>query len=204
MKIQQNHASNAGILIAGLLALAISSSVFALESDSEQPATLEADDFELDLKTGVRTYRGNVLYRQGSIRLECDELVTYFNDDGELDKAFCSGDPGRFKQRPEDSEEDMTGNAREITLDQIKELVTMKSNAEVQQGNQQMTGRLLTYNLATEKVIVKGDNKAPTTTTVSNETDGSKASAEGSETASESSPSRAKLVIQPRKNKNKN
>ncbi len=202
MNIKQNYLVNAIALIVGMFALVMSSSLLALDSDSEQPATLEADDFELDLKTGIRTYRGNVLYRQGSIRLECDELVTYFNDDGELDKAFCSGDPGRFKQRPEDSEEDMIGNAREITLDQVKELVTMKSSAEVQQGNQQMKGRLLTYNLATEKVIVKGDNKAPTKTTVSNDTDENAASTEGAGSSSGSSSSRATLIIQPRKNKN--
>jgi len=200
---QQNHTAKVIILVTGLFAVMISTTTLALDSDSEQPATLEADDFELDLKTGVRTYRGNVLYRQGSIRLECDELVTYFNEDDELDKAFCSGDPGRFKQRPEDSEEDMIGNAREITLDQVKELVTMKSSAEVQQGNQQMKGRLLTYNLATEKVIVKGDNKAPATTAVTNDSGEKNSSAEDSEPSSGTS-SRAQLIIQPRKNKNKN
>jgi len=200
---QQNHTAKVIILVTGLFAVMISTTTLALDSDSEQPATLEADDFELDLKTGVRTYRGNVLYRQGSIRLECDELVTYFNEDDELDKAFCSGDPGRFKQRPEDSEEDMIGNAREITLDQVKELVTMKSSAEVQQGNQQMKGRLLTYNLATEKVIVKGDNKAPATAAVTNDSGEKNSSAEDSEPSSGTS-SRAQLIIQPRKNKNKN
>ncbi len=198
----------AQLIVAGCVAAlaGYSMQVFALDSDSEQPATLEANDFELDLKTGVRTYRGDVLYRQGSIRLECDELVTYFNDEGELDKAFCTGDPGRFKQRPEDSEEDMIGKAREITLDQIKELVTLKSNAQVEQGNQQMSGRLLTYNLATEKVIVKGDKKAPTKTTTqkSGEQTASTDKADDATTTEEPTSSRATLIIQPRKKKKQN
>ena len=67
-----------------LLFLLPAAVAWSLDSDRDQPATLEANDFELDLKTGVRTYRGDVVYRQGSIRLDCDELVTYFNDDGEL------------------------------------------------------------------------------------------------------------------------
>ncbi len=195
------------LVVGSAVALIISPlQVSALDSDSEQPATLEANDFELDLKTGVRTYRGDVLYRQGSIRLECDELVTYFNDEGELDKAFCTGDPGRFKQRPEDSEEDMIGIAREITLDQIKEMVTLKSNAQVEQGNQQMSGRLLTYNLATEKVIVKGDKKAPTKTTAkkSDEQTASTEKAGEASTSAEPTSSRATLIIQPRKKKKKN
>ena len=174
----------------------------ALDSDRDQPATLEADDFELDLKTGVRTYRGNVLYRQGSIRLECDELVTYFNEDGELDKAVCSGDPGKFKQRPENSDEDLIGKARVITMDQIAELVTLKSRADVVQGGTRLTGRLLTYNLATEKVVVKGGSDTQTkTTTTSTASTGAK---EGEPAASDVSTtsSRPTIIIQPRKKKN--
>jgi len=178
---------------------------FALDSDSEQPATLEANDFELDLKTGVRIYRGDVLYRQGSIRLECDELVTYFNDDGELDKAICTGDPGRFKQRPQDSEEDMIGKAREITLDQIEELVVLKSQADVTQGRNRLTGRLLTYDLKTEKVRVKGGSAPAKTSTAGAESESSSGSTDTTGSAAVSSEaessSRPTIVIQPRKKK---
>lgn len=175
----------------------------ALDSDRDQPATLEADDFELDLKTGVRTYRGNVLYRQGSIRLECDELVTYFNEDGELDKAICSGDPGKFKQRPENSEDDMIGKARLITMDQVAELVTLKSRADVVQGGTRLTGRLLTYNLATEKVIVKGGTDTqPKVTTTSTESSADEKSVESPVTEETTSSSRPTIIIQPRKKKN--
>lgn len=194
-----------GLLIFLSLLLLPSITVRALDSDRDQPATLEANDFELDLKTGVRTYRGDVVYRQGSIRLNCDELVTYFNDDGELDKGVCRGDPGRFKQRPEGAEEDMVGEAREITMDQIEELVTMKSRARATQGANTITGRLITYNLATEKVIVKGEAQTQvsakkeepddtgTTQDVADDT--------GEQAAETSAPSRARLVIQPRKKK---
>ena len=193
------------LLILFVLLLLPSAVTRALDSDRDQPATLEANDFELDLKTGVRTYRGDVVYRQGSIRLNCDELVTYFNDDGELDKGVCRGDPGRFKQRPEGSEEDMIGEAREITMDQIEELVTMKSRAKATQGANTITGRLITYNLATEKVIVKGDaqaqapRKAEETTATSS--GGETADATEETTEEPAAPSRARLVIQPRKKK---
>ncbi len=189
-----------------LACLLMAGEALALDSDQEQPATLEANDFELDLKTGVRTYRGDVVYRQGSIRLDCDELVTYFNADGELDKGVCTGDPGRFKQRPEGSEEDMIGEAREITMDQVTELVTLKSRARATQGVNTITGRLITYNLGTEKVIVKGE--AQTTAGATEPTGSAEPATSGggtttasSETATEepATPGRARLVIQPRK-----
>lgn len=188
-----------------LLFLLPSAVAWSLDSDRDQPATLEANDFELDLKTGVRTYRGDVVYRQGSIRLNCDELVTYFNDDGELDKGVCRGDPGKFKQRPEGAEEDMIGEAREITMDQIEELVTMKSRAKATQGANTITGRLITYNLATEKVIVKGDAQAqaPRKEVVESDTASEGGSVDTSEQKVDESPapSRARLVIQPRNKK---
>ena len=204
-------------MFTGIRWLAVSAAVFflicgsaiALDSDQEQPATLEANDFELDLKTGVRTYRGNVVYRQGSIRLDCDELVTYFNDDGALDKAICNGDPGKFKQRPEGSEDDMIGKAREITMDQIEQLVVMRSHADVVQGRNRLTGRLITYDLETEKVRVKGDKNKPTKSTTAADSgtatkDSSEVNADGSKSGEESSndvPSRPTLIIQPRKKK---
>ena len=196
-----------------LCGLSLAPNTWGLDSDRDQPATLEANDFELDLKTGVRTYRGNVVYRQGSIRLECDELVTYFNDDGELDKGVCSGDPGRFKQRPEGSEDDMIGEARVITMDQLEELVTLKSRAKATQGPNTITGRLITYNLATEKVIVKGEAQTSTASTEPQAPDAASdaapaeqtgegvAASDGGAAGEGTTSSRARLVIQPRKKK---
>ena len=176
---------------------------FALDSDSEQPATLEADTFEIDLQTGERVYRGNVLYRQGSIRLECESLVTNFNEEGELDKAVCTGDPGKFKQRPQDSEDDMLGEARVITLDQVAELVTLKSRAQVVQGLTKLNGRLLTYNLKTEKIVVKGGASGQSGKAAEPKTEesGEMAGQSGDETQVDQGSSRPTIVIQPRKKK---
>ena len=70
----------------------------AYETDRDQPATLDADEFDMDFQTGVRTYRGNVIYQQGSIRLFADELVAYFKD-GDLQRAVARGNLAEFRQR---------------------------------------------------------------------------------------------------------
>lgn len=192
--------------------------VHALDSDKEQPATLDADDFEMDFKTGVRIYRGNVIFRQGSIRLTCDELTTYMNANDELDKAICVGSPGTFKQRPEGHDEDVNGQAMEITMDEIEQLVTLKSRAKVVQGGTALSGRIITYDMALEKVRVKGggtaDGQATTQTTgtateatvTSGATSGDAsgeavASEDQPSTAATSGSSRPSIVIQPRKKK---
>lgn len=165
---------------------------YALDSDRDQVATLNADDFELDLSSGVRIYRGNVVFRQGSIVLQCDELVTHLNGDGALDKGVCVGSPGRFKQRPEGAKEDIVGLARQITMDNIAETVVLKSQAKVTQGGSQISGRLITYDLVTEKVTVKGGSQSAS----------NGQSASNDDTAAEQSDkkenSRPSLVIQPR------
>ena len=190
------------LLVIVLVALAnmFGLSVHALDSDRQQPATLDADDFELDLKTGVRTYRGNVILRQGSIRLDCDELVTYFNEDGELDKGICTGNPGRFKQRPEGQETDVVGQGLTITLDQVKEIIILKNRADVEQAGNRIKGKLITYDLKTEKVKVTGSTStSKTASTTAGET-GSAGSEEGSASA-DAETSRPRLIIQPRKKK---
>lgn len=188
--------------VLGLPLLAASTDSLALESDRDQPATLEADDIELDLRTGVRTYRGDVVYRQGSIRLDCDELVTRFNDDGELDTGVCTGNPGRFRQRPEGSGEDAVGEAVKITMDQVDRLVTLGGQARVTQGPNTVTGRLITYGLDTDKVSVKGGVQASgsaSSGSTGGETAGAGAAVSGGQPEDAASRPRARLVIQPRK-----
>lgn len=156
---------------------------YALDSDAEQPASLQADDFEIDFNTGVRIYRGNVVFQQGSLRLNCEELTTYMNDDDELDRAICIGSPGKFRQRPQPQDEEIVGVAAEITMDQIKQLVTLKSGlkirAQVVQNNLSMSGKMITYNLSTQKVKVTG----------------------GGTSAANADNARPSLVIQPAKKK---
>ncbi len=175
---------------------------WALESDQNQSATLEADDIELDLRTGVRTYRGDVVYRQGSIRLDCDELVTRLDDDGALDTGTCTGTPGRFRQRPEGAAKDVVGEAAEITMDQINRLVTLGGRARVTQGPNTITGRLITYGLDTDKIQVNSgvqtSGNAPGESG-GGETAGTGAVVSGGQSEGAASRPRARLVIQPRR-----
>ena len=175
----------------------------ALDSDSEQPATLDADDMEMDFSTGLRIYRGNVVFRQGSIKMTCEELTTYFSDEGELDKAICVGNPGSFKQRPEGQDKDMVGTARSITMNRVDDLVILKSRAKVVQGNSTITGSLITYNMITEKASIKGGGSqssgSESQSTGSESADGATGSEDAATEVEEDSNARPSLVIQPRK-----
>lgn len=176
-------------LVMGLL---LAPGAYALKTDREQPATLDADEFDMDFQTGVRTYRGNVIYRQGTIRLFADELVAYFNGD-ELQRAVARGNLAEFRQLPDDSDEEIFGFGLRIELDEVNQVVTLQDRAKVTQGTNTVTGKKIVYNMLTEKVKVTSGQS------------GSKPAAakpaSGDTPATEpETPARPRIVITPRKN----
>ena len=169
-------------IITGLLLYLLIQTAYALDDDANQPAFLDADDMEIDFTKGVRIYRGNVVFTQGSMRLNCDKLVTYLDDNQALEEAICTGDPARFKQRPQDQDDDVRSSALEITLNQTNDLLILENQARIEQGDSIITGNKVTYNLATRKAKVTGGQSIQ------------------SDSGSESQDnSRARIVIQPRK-----
>lgn len=148
------------VILSGILAIFISVASLALETDQDQPATLDADEFDLDFQTGIRTYRGNVVYKQGSIRIFADEIVAYFKDDV-LEKAVARGNPATFKQRPEDSDTDVVGTALRIEMDDKNQIIALQNKAKVTQDANTITGKKIIYNMITEKVNVKSGPRKP-------------------------------------------
>jgi lipopolysaccharide export system protein LptA len=170
---------------------------YAYKTDRDQPATLDADEFDMDFQTGVRTYRGNVIYQQGSIRLFADELVAYFKD-GDLQRAVARGNLAEFRQRPDDSETDIVGVALRIELNEVDQIITLQDRAKVTQDANTVTGKRIIYNMLTEKVKVRSDkrNAEPTNTTTQPASAGEAASPD--DTENEESTARPRIIIQPR------
>ncbi|HSH40706.1 MAG TPA: lipopolysaccharide transport periplasmic protein LptA [Arenicellales bacterium] len=141
---------------ASLLALA-ASTVHALESDRSQPATIEADEVEFDFRTGTRTYKGNVVVVQGTLRITGDKLVVQYNNENEqIEKATSWGDPATFKQRPEGKEHDVYGEGREIVLNEMENTLTLIENAVMTQAGNTAKGNQIVYDMSTDKMTVKG------------------------------------------------
>ena len=187
------------LILSLFIAVGLASPVFAYKTDRSQPATLDADEFDLDFQTGIRTYRGNVVYQQGSIRLYADELVAYIKDD-KLERAVARGNPAKFSQRPDDSETDIVGFALRIELNDVDQVVILQDRAKVTQDANTITGKRIVYNMATEKVNVRS-GKRSTPAPVENSTEDGQTTAtedEGGEQTESSGTNRPRLVIQPR------
>ena len=140
-------------LLLGLM----SSSVCALESDSEQPITIDSNTATYDDATATSIYTGNVISVQGSIRVNSDKLVVYFVD-GDAEKLVFTGNKAKFKQTPSEGGEDITGEALTGEFYPKKNLLILIDDATVWQGNATYSSNLIEYDIKTS--LVKAGEKS--------------------------------------------
>jgi len=145
-----------------LTSLLISSHSFALKSDRDQPAEIQADNTEIDFQSGVRTLTDNVLVSQGTLRLKADKLVAIYNKGGELSKATAWGSLARFKQRPDDKPDDVEGWGKKMVVDYATNTLTLIGSAALKQGGSTARGDTIVYNMSTDKLRILGGSKINT------------------------------------------
>lgn len=178
-------------LIFGISLALASAQALALKSDRDQPATIDADEVDMDFNTGVRVYRGDVVVQQGTLVINADELTVYLKDD-KLERAIAVGNPAVFRQRPDGKNHDVIGRGRRLELDEVNNIMTLKKRASVTQNKDTVNGELIVYNMATDKLQVRGGGQQAVEKTTT---------AEGEETIQKTS-GRARVVIQPTSKKN--
>ncbi len=79
------------------------SSVFARSDDSEKPIHITADTAELNDKTGVSIYRGDVQMVQGTTILTGD-IITVYTDKNEVTKMISVGDLATYQETTDDGD----------------------------------------------------------------------------------------------------
>jgi lipopolysaccharide export system protein LptA len=130
----------------------------ALNSDRNQPIHIQADYVHIDKKSGISEYRGNVLLVQGSMEIT-GELVVVHQPDGELSKIIVKGEPATFRQQPDEQQEPVHSQARQMEYQAQQERIILMENARVKQGNQQFAGNRIVYNTRTSTVVAQGDQQ---------------------------------------------
>jgi len=143
------------LLFLPLLLIFLNAPVYALSTDRDQPAEIEADDIEFDFQKGTRTYINNVLVVQGTLRLKADKVIAVYKDK-DLDTATAWGSLARFKQRPDGKEHDVEGWAKKIIVNQKANTLTLIGKAALKQGPDTARGDTIVYNMATDTLSLKG------------------------------------------------
>lgn len=124
--------------------ISYTSTVFALDSDKDQPITIDSNSATYDEKDGVSIYEGNVIGNQGSMHLEADKLVVY-TAAGAISKLVATGNPVKFKQLPGVGKEEIKG--RSLIAEYYPEpgLLVMMKEAVITQGTSQSASELIRY-----------------------------------------------------------
>lgn len=175
------------ILTVIVIAAAAPTTMHALSTDREKPVVIEADEVEFDFKTGVRTYKGNVIVEQGTLLIRGDKIIVNYDGD-RVETATAWGNPAMFQQRPDGKDEDVIGKGKKIVLHQIDNTLTLITQASLKQGPDIARGNIIVYDMAADKMTIKGARQTR------------KQPADGAEAETvPSKPGRSRIVIQPRK-----
>jgi len=189
------------LTMSALLCLLLPGMAMALKSDRDAPVAIQADSTEIDFRNGTRTLTGNVVIDQGSLHIEADRVIAVYKGN-RLDTATAWGRPVKFRQLPEGKKEEVYGEGRMLKLEQAKNLLTLKDDAMLTQGENTVNGRVIYYNTVTEKMTIKGQPRPPrkkTAATVSNTGSKGRTAAREDKAIQKKATSggRTRIIIQP-------
>ena len=130
--------------------------VFALETDSEQPVYIDSDSAVYDENAQISTYIGNVTATQGSIKIQGDKLVVYLKD-GDITKLVSTGKPSKFEQLPGEGKDKMYGEGLITEFHPDKNLLIFMQKASVWQGEAKQSSEYIEYD--TKNSLLKAGEK---------------------------------------------
>jgi len=128
-----------------LFLVAAAGPAWGLSTDIEQPINIEADRATLDDATRVVTYEGSVVATQGTMRILADRLDLHYNARRELDKAVAVGNPARYRQLPDGSQQYVNAHSRTMEYYTDTNLLHLIEEAELDQGADRVTGDRIIY-----------------------------------------------------------
>ena len=118
----------------------------ALPEDRNQPIKLEAGRGQLDQKSGVSVYEGNVVISQGSMRLTADTATIYVKDNS-FQKMDATGNPATLRYQPAADKPEIQGASKRVEYDVGSGKVVLTGGVRVVQGQDAFNGERLEYDL---------------------------------------------------------
>lgn len=134
--------------------------VMALPTDRDQPLQVAADSARFDEKTGIATYKGAVVIRQGTLEVRADDLVITVDKDGNVTSTIAKGKPARYQQQTDPKKGLVMAEASRIDYDLKNETITLTGQARLRQDGASFQGATIVYAIARQQVEAKGDSES--------------------------------------------
>ena len=115
---------------------------------------------DLNNETTVFTFLGNVEIISDIMVIKCDKAILEFKEN-ELKNARFTGKLSSFQQFDNERELIASGTAEVFEYDHITNILRMETNAWVNNGSNEVSGNLITYNLVKRNIIADSENGLP-------------------------------------------
>ena len=115
---------------------------------------------DLNSETTVFTFLGNVEIISEIMIIKCDKAILEFKEN-ELKHARFIGELSSFQQFDNERELIASGTAEVFEYDHITNILRMETNAWVNNGSNEVSGNLITYNLVKRNIIADSENGSP-------------------------------------------
>jgi len=113
--------------------------------------TVEANTAELNERSGVSTYKGNVIVVQGSLTMKADRMVLQ-SKDHKLTRMTGTGKPATYKQIDSSTGEPIHGEADQIVYLPGKNQLILVGNASLLKNDNTFTSERIVYNTVNDYV----------------------------------------------------
>ncbi|WP_423821428.1 lipopolysaccharide transport periplasmic protein LptA [Salinisphaera sp. SPP-AMP-43] len=140
-----------GLVAAGaMLLIAIAAQAAPSGSQKALPINIQANNANFTQKSGVSTYTGNVSMIRGGLTLTGDKLVVTRANKNSPVQAVLTGSPAHIDRKPDASDNQrVTGHAHRIEYTNGTSVITLRGNAVVNRGGDQIQGAVITHDVDT-------------------------------------------------------
>lgn len=127
----------------------------AEKADRSKPVQLEADSVRMDDASKTAVYLGHVILTQGTMSIWADRIDVRQDAQG-MASGVATGQLVHFRQKMDGRDEYMEGEASRLEYDARTELVKLIGSAHLKQGQDELRGAVITYDLRTERYQAQG------------------------------------------------
>lgn len=142
-----------------ILTLSFTKNLNATESnisDTSLPIEIESNNLEVDQKSKIATFTGEVIAKQGYIRLKADELKVHYSTNQNNDMGKESVTKIKASGKVFFSTRNETAQSDNGTYDVNGKKIFLRGNVVLTQGDNVIRGNYLILDLKTGKNTVKG------------------------------------------------
>jgi lipopolysaccharide export system protein LptA len=138
------------LLVSILAGLFCSAAGWALPEDEEQPIHIVSREIIRDETAGLTVYRGAVVMRQGTLRIEADEITMHQDGRSDIERVVASGAPAKLQQQLTEGSETVYAMANHIEYRRRRALVELSEQASLTRGQSVLSAATIRYSINRE------------------------------------------------------